>query len=90
MPIRREGELHWPNGATLTVRAGSLGKLEPNGYGPRLATGFLKLELADPAARRFAQVTCHPDSEGLLEVEFHYPEPPQATAPAVSPPAARP
>jgi hypothetical protein len=81
LPAERDKKLAWANGASLTVRAGAVGPLVPDGYGPRLATGFLKLELADPAPRKFAQVTCRPDADGLLDVEFRWPAAPQAAQP---------
>lgn len=82
LPAERDRQLSWTNGATLALRAGTLGPILPDGYGPSLATGFLKLELADPAPRKFAQVTCRPDADDLLEVEFRWPETGQSAQPA--------
>jgi hypothetical protein len=62
--------LAWPQGVRLHVVAGSVAALEPEGYGPRLATGFLKLQLADPAYRKFPQVTMRPAAGDEIVVEL--------------------
>lgn len=73
-PPEREGEtLTWANGARLRVVSGKIGSVSPVGYGPRLATGFLKLELADPAPRQFPQVTIDPSVDGDVAVELSLP-----------------
>jgi hypothetical protein len=71
---QRDGEsLAWNSGARLRVVSGKIGSVSPAGYCPRLATGFLKLELADPAPRQFPQVTIDPSADGDLTVELSLP-----------------
>jgi len=68
---RRDGNrLRWPQGMVVTVVKGELTSLAPEGYGPPLATGFLKLRLSDPAAKRFPLVTIAPTTDGLIELEL--------------------
>ena len=70
----RDGEsLAWNHGARLRVVSGTIGSVSPAGYGPRLATGFLKLELADPSPRQFPQVTIDPAADGAITVELTLP-----------------
>ena len=66
-PVRRQGALEWPKGARLQITTGQIVSVEPNGYGPRLATGFLKLQLADPAHRTFPKATLRPAADGAIE-----------------------
>ncbi len=67
----RDGNtMSWPQGVRLQVTAGEIASLEPEGYGPRLATGFLKLQLVDPAFKSFPQVTIQPPAGDTIVVEL--------------------
>jgi len=68
-PTRDGDSLIWPQGVRLHVTAGKITSVEPDGYGPRLATGFLKLQLVDPAFRTFPQVTINPAADETVVVE---------------------
>ncbi len=62
--------LRWPQGIEITVTKGERTSIAPEGYGRPLATGFLKLRLNDPAAKRFPLVTISPTADGLIELEL--------------------
>ena len=72
-PSREASKLAWPEGAQLQITSGEIASLDPEGYGPRLATGFLKLQMADPAYRTFPQVTIKPPSDGTIVAECQMP-----------------
>jgi len=65
-------DLSWQHGARLQVTVGEIKRIEPQGYGPRLATGFLKLQLVDPAYRQFPQVTVRPSADQRIEAELTF------------------
>lgn len=65
-PARSENTLQWPQGVRLQVTTGKLESLEPEGYGPPLATGFLKLKLLDPAPMKFPMVTIKPAGDDIV------------------------
>ncbi len=69
-PTSEADGLAWPQGVRMRVVAGGVAALEPEGYGPRLATGFLKLQLADPAYRKFPQVTVRPAAGEEIVIEL--------------------
>ncbi len=69
-PSREGNLLSWPQGVRLRVASGEIASLESDGYGPPLATGFLKLKLADPAYRKFPLVTIKPAEGDLMSVEL--------------------
>lgn len=69
-PERDGNRLRWRQGIELTVTKGELTSLSPEGYGPPLATGFLKLRLKDPAAKTFPLVTIAPATDGLVELNL--------------------
>ncbi len=70
LPTHAGNDLSWPQGARLHVTAGELQSVEPQGYGPRLATGFLKLQMADPAYRQFPQAMVKLSADGWIEAEL--------------------
>ncbi len=74
-PKRDGNRLTWPQGVEATVTKGELTSLAPEGYGPPLATGFLKLRLNDPAAKSFPLVTLSPTADGLVELNLKIPQP---------------
>jgi len=74
-PQRDGNSLRWPQGIELTITKGELTSLAPEGYGPPLATGFLKLRLNDPAAKTFPLVTIAPATDGLVELNLKSPQP---------------
>jgi hypothetical protein len=68
-PTRTANELKWPRGPRVQVTSGEIESLVPQGYGPPLETGFLKLKLRDPAHMEFPQVTVKPAADGEVVVE---------------------
>jgi Domain of unknown function (DUF4962) len=70
LPERTGNSLRWPGGARLEVTKGRIASCAPDGYGARLATGFLKLVLADPAPKKFPLITIEPVdiAEGAGEI----------------------
>jgi hypothetical protein len=68
-PTRDRDRLTWPQGAQLKVITGHIDSLVSDGYGPLLATGFLKLELADPAPMKFPLITIKPAADGQAVIE---------------------
>jgi hypothetical protein len=70
-PTREGNTVTWKGGATLRVTHGTITKWEPEGYAPKLAVGFGKLEMADPLPSKFprATITAPEDGEIVLEVQ---------------------
>ncbi|HEV3020847.1 MAG TPA: DUF4962 domain-containing protein, partial [Pirellulales bacterium] len=75
MPTRVGNELRWPQGVRLQIIQGEIESLEPQEYGPPLATGFLKLKLRDPAYLKFPQITVNPRPDGPSVVAVSFAEP---------------
>ncbi|MBI3839867.1 MAG: DUF4962 domain-containing protein [Planctomycetia bacterium] len=69
-PTREGNLLSWPQGVRLRVAAGEIASLDPDGYGPPLATGFLKLKLADPAYRKFPLFAIQPPRGDAIVIEL--------------------
>ena len=74
-PQRAGNRLTWPRGIEANITKGELTSLALEGYGPPLATGFLKLRLKDPAAKSFPLVTISPTADGLIELHLKIPQP---------------
>jgi hypothetical protein len=70
LPEHKGNVLHWPGGARMEVTGGRIASCAADGYGARLATGFLKLALADPAPKKFPLVTIEPvdNADGACEI----------------------
>lgn len=68
-PEEAKDGLRWKAGGRLIVEAGRIARMQPDGYAPIMAVGNGKLLLADPAPRRFPQITLAPGTGGELSLE---------------------
>jgi hypothetical protein len=70
-PLRKNNSLSWPN-AHLTVNTDEIVTMEPEGHAPKFAVGFEKLNLMDPAAKKFPLITVQPNAnaECVAEIKF--------------------
>lgn len=75
VPVRKANVLTWPGGVSLTVTAGEVSSVEPEGFAQILAVGFEKLVLKDPAPRKFPKVTLRPSAGGEIRVVVQGVEP---------------
>lgn len=69
-PTRSGYRLIWPSGATVEVVSGTIEKWEPNGYSPKLATAFGKLEMKDPSPEKLSRCTISPPADGQIVIEI--------------------
>jgi hypothetical protein len=69
-PVRDGTVLTWPKHATMRVLKGEIVSVEPDGYTPPFRTGLNKLQMADPAPKKFTLVTLKPTPQREIELEI--------------------
>ncbi len=60
--------LTWRGGTQLSVVNGSLDRLEPNAYEVQFAVGNGKLDLIDPAPRKYPEIYLNPSDDHEIEI----------------------
>ncbi len=68
-PKRTGNQITWDAGTSIQVLEGEIRDWEPDGYATRLATGFDRLVMVDPASRTFPLASARPSRGGELVVE---------------------
>ena len=71
-PSRKGNVLFWTNGVTVSVKSGSLGTFEPEGFKPKFAVGNNLLDLVDPMARSYPLVKILAPAKGETVIEIKY------------------
>jgi hypothetical protein len=70
----RDGNcLRWPDGTTVTVKKGTLTKVDPEGYHDQKIVGMGLLKCVDPMPMTYPQVTASPEN-GELVIEVRTPQ----------------
>jgi hypothetical protein len=60
------------SGVTLSLKRGSLGAFEPNGYAPKLSVGNGALDMVDPIARTYPLIKVLAPKQGDTIIEVKY------------------
>ena len=69
-PLRDGNRITFNTGVTMEVKSGSISQWEPGGYHPKLAVGFDKLVLKDPAPKGLTLCNITPPASGEIVIEF--------------------
>jgi hypothetical protein len=68
-PQRTGNRITWGADASVQILEGEIDDWEPDGYATRLATGFDRLVMVDPASKTFPLVSLRPSGGGEVVVE---------------------